>query len=89
MRRHDAGERAGQPLVGPRVVVEDVLQRPIVDRDIEVAVGDDEAMPGEVLAAAVHAGLQQAMDEALRQQRDHAGVKLRSTPQARSSAPST
>ena len=84
------------------------VERAVVDRDLVVAVGADEAVAGEVLAAVVHAGLQQAVHQALAPaaattrgsrwkarspitllppwSRSSTGVKLRSTPQARSSA---
>ena len=76
VRRHHARERPGEPFVGPRVVAQDALERAVVDRDLEVAVGAHEAMAGEVLAAVVHARLQQAEAEALRQQRDDARIAM-------------
>ena len=52
------------------------LSAALVDRHLGVAVGLDEAVPGEVLAAVGHAGQQQAVHQALGQQRDDARVAV-------------
>ena len=47
-----------------------------VDRNVDVAVGADEAVAGEVLAAVAHPRLQQAEDEALRKDGNDARVTM-------------
>ena len=76
MRRHHAGQAGRQPLVGAGVVGQDRLERALVGRHRDMAVGLGPAVAREVLAAVGHAGLQQALHQAARQRRGHPRVAV-------------
>ena len=78
MRRHHAGQAGRQPIVGLGIVGQNGLERALVHRHSDMAVGSDETVAREVLAAIGHAGLQQAVHQALGEQADDAGVAVES-----------
>ena len=77
--RHHGGQAGGQPLIGLGIVGQDRLERSAVHRHVHMAVGRHVAVAREVLAAVRHAGAQQAVHQALGQQRHHAGIAMEGT----------
>ncbi|KAF4531235.1 hypothetical protein B566_EDAN019293 [Ephemera danica] len=65
------------PFVGLGVPGQQRLQAAVIHGNLGVAVGLHEPVPREVLAAMRHAGLQQAMADALGQQRGDAGIAVK------------
>ena len=78
MRRHDAGQHGVEPAIRRRVVGQDGLERAVIHRDIGVGIGLDEAMPREMLAAVGDPSTQQAVHQALGQQRDDTRIGMKS-----------
>ena len=76
MGRHHGGQARGQPIVRPRIVFQDRLERSAVHWHVYMAVGRHIAVAREMLAAVRHARTQQAVHHALGQQRHHPGVAV-------------
>ncbi len=78
MGGHDAAERGVEPAVRRGVVGQDGFEAAVVDGDVGVGVGLDEAVAREMLAAVGDTGLQQAVHQAFSQQRHHTRVAAES-----------
>ena len=79
MRRHHTGQRGVEPVVGRGVIGQDGLEAALIDRDVGVRVGLDEAVARKMFAAVGHAALQQAVHQAFSEQGNHAWVAAKGT----------